>query len=122
MLLTSPTWCGQLRDSTGYLGGVPVYNLGMALRSDDIERLTAILVRMHQRGGQAAFLRQASGFSVSHIAKLCGASPESVYAWESGILQPTTGQALAWLHALQHSTPTVAEQLNKATQAVSDSK
>lgn len=87
----------------------------MAL-GDDVERLTRIIVRMHQRDGQAVFLRQASGRPASGIAKLCGATPEQVYAWERGTLQPSTAQALAWLDAL-HAVPGPAEQLGKASQA-----
>jgi DNA-binding transcriptional regulator YiaG len=90
-------------------------------QSDDIERMARILVRMHQRGGEAAFLRQASGHPVSYIAKLCGATPEQVYAWERGTLQPSTAQALAWLDAL-HAAPVPAEQLGKIKQAAADGR
>lgn len=88
----------------------------MAL-GDDIERLTRIIVRMHQRDGQAAFLRQASGRPASGIAKLCGVTPEQVYAWETGALIPSTAQALAWLDALHGGAAAPAEQLGKVTKA-----
>ena len=85
----------------------------MVTQSDDIERLTRILVRMHQRDGQAAFLRQAAGKPASAIAKVCGATPEQVYAWETAALQPSTNQALAWLDAL-HAAPVPAELYARA--------
>jgi hypothetical protein len=82
----------------------------MAL-SDDVERLAAIVVKMHQRDGTAARLRIASGRPASAIAKLCGATPEQVFAWESGTLQPSTQQALAWLGALHGGLATPGERM-----------
>ena len=67
--------------------------------SDDLERLTRIVVRMHVDGGRAALLRQKAGQPASRIAKLAGTTPEAIYAFERGDLDPTTGQALAWLTA-----------------------
>lgn len=89
----------------------------MAL-SDDVERLTQIIVRMHQRNGEAARLRQATGRPASHIAKLAGVSAETIYAWEAGTVQPSTAQALAWLQALQYDVPTPAEVTTKAARAM----
>lgn len=79
-------------------------------QSDDIARLTEILVRSHQgSSGKAARLRQASGLSASEIGKACGASPDQIYSWESGVSQPTTGQALAWLSVVyEHLPPSAA--------------
>ena len=69
---------------------------------------------MHVRDGRAALLRQASGHPASYIAKLCGSTPEMVYGWETGTLQPSTQQALAWLDAL-HTGQSAAEKVSKAT-------
>lgn len=77
----------------------------MANLSDQVEQLTRIVVRMHQ-GDRATRLRQASGQPASRIAKLAGATPEAVYSWEQGTVQPSTQQALAWLGALYDSSRT----------------
>lgn len=84
--------------------------------ADDITRLTAIMVRQVQ-GGPAALLRQQRGLPASAIGKLCGASADQVYAWESGISQPTCQQGLAWLIALYETVPTAVVAMNRSSAA-----
>lgn len=78
-------------------------------QSDDIARLTEILVRSHQgTNGKAARLRQMSGLSASEVGKAAGASPEQIYSWETGTSQPTTAQGLAWLAVVYEHLPASA--------------
>lgn len=82
--------------------------------TDDVERLTAVMVRQHQRGGLAAQIRRESQLEASEIAKACGTSPDVVRAWEDGRAQPTTHEALAWLH-LMYSQQRTPAQLRDST-------
>jgi DNA-binding transcriptional regulator YiaG len=78
----------------------------MAL-SDDVERITAILVAMHREQGKRQMEIQRFKFganSIGKIAKLCGASGDLVVAWEDGRVRPTTTQALTWLSVLYSGT------------------
>jgi hypothetical protein len=66
--------------------------------ADDIERLTALVVRMHQ-GGRARELRRAAygpaDAGLGFIGKASGATADLVKLWEAGAVQPSTQQALA---------------------------
>ena len=90
--------------------------------SEQVEALVAILVRQHQDGGRAEGLRlQAFGMdgraSLGKVAKLVGASPEAVRAWEIGSLSPATNQALRWLSVLYlHQPPTIRAQTAALTE------
>ncbi len=79
----------------------------MAL-SDDIEKITAILVQMHRDQPKSQMEVQRLGKfgsnSIGKIAKLCGATPDLVTAWEYGTVRPTTQQSLAWLGAIYSGT------------------
>lgn len=82
----------------------------MANQSDQISQLASILVRMHVDDGRAARARLKGRLEVGMLAKLCGTTPEAIRAWETGVLAPTTGQALTWLTALYgHATATGAD-------------
>ena len=87
-------------------------------QSDDIARLVAWQVSQVQ-GGAAALMRQRTGQPASHVAKACGITPDLLYMWETGLAQPTTGQALAWFDFLRlHApNPRVAAARSQAEQA-----
>ena len=74
-------------------------------QSDDIATLAEVLVRMHQRGGQAASIRQQRGLNASAVGKACGVTASQIVTWESGTAQPTTAQALQWLRTLHQLAP-----------------
>ena len=81
----------------------------MASQSEDIARLTSIVVRQHQgTNGRAQLLRQKSGLSASQIGKAAGCSADQIYSWEQGTSQPTVSQALAWLAVLYEHIPASA--------------
>ena len=71
----------------------------MAL-TDDIARLTSVMVREHVADGRAGQLRVAGRMSHSELGKVCGVSGALVQEWERGTLHPTTAQGLQWLDAL----------------------
>jgi hypothetical protein len=70
---------------------------------DDVARLTAVVVRMHQ-GGPAEELRRAvfgpGDAGLGHLAKAAGVTRDQLRMFEAGELSPTTQQGLAWLGAL----------------------
>jgi len=72
--------------------------------TDQLGAVVAILVAEHVEGGKATVLRLkrwgVTSDSTSKLAKLCGATPQQVTAWENGTLRPTTGQAIVWLQAI----------------------
>jgi hypothetical protein len=90
--------------------------------SDDVERLTRIVVRQHQDGYRSAEALRYASFGLGKdnaraLAKLCGTTPETIVAWERGVLAPTTVQALAWLGALYDSLPsTFSAQIQAAAE------
>lgn len=80
--------------------------------TDDIARLTAVLVRQAQQNGEAAALRRTSGLEASAIGKACGVSAGQVMAWEAGYAQPTTSEGIAWLSILWNSQKSNAVRWN----------
>jgi len=75
-------------------------------QSDDIASLVAFQVFLLARTGQAEQLRRAGfGADTGRLAKMVGATPAQIFAWERCDLEPTTGQALAWMRALQAAQP-----------------
>lgn len=62
--------------------------------TDDIGRLVAWQFSQLQ-GGELAARRQRSGMPASAVAKVAGCTPDQYYAWESGLAEPSTAQALA---------------------------
>jgi hypothetical protein len=75
-------------------------------QGDDIASLVAFQAWLLARSGQAEQLRRAGfGADTGRLAKLVGATPAQVFAWERCELEPTTGQALAWMRALQAAQP-----------------
>jgi hypothetical protein len=82
-------------------------------QADDIERLVSLMVRMHQSGRARELRRAAYGpadAGLGFLAKASGCTPDQVRLFESGQLQPATGQGLAWLSALYDAQPTSAQQ------------
>ena len=74
----------------------------MATQSDDIARLTEILVLEHVQMGLANRLTTVLQMrdQLGHVAKACGVTVEQLDSWRHGWTKPTTQQGLAWLLAL----------------------
>lgn len=89
----------------------------MAL-TDDVTRLTEILVRQHQ-DGQAARLRLQARLSLGDVGKACGVSGEQVAAWEAALSKPTTQEGLAWMSLLWARQP---GPLSRADQAAAEAR
>lgn len=68
-------------------------------QSDQIEALTRLMVAMHRRipGVRPKNLMLANRREYRQVAKMTGTTVEAVRAWERGLLEPTTTQALTWL-------------------------
>lgn len=90
----------------------------MAL-TDDVSRLTEIVVRQHQDGGLASRLRLQARLSRGDVGKACGVSGEQVAAWEAALSKPTTQEGLAWLSLLWARQP---GPLSRADQAAADAQ
>jgi transcriptional regulator with XRE-family HTH domain len=85
--------------------------------TDDITRLTSVVVRMLVAEGTPTRLRQRTKLDLSQVGKACGVSASVVGSWEDGVAQPTTQEALAWLTLLYDRQPSTMRQANARTRA-----
>ena len=72
----------------------------MANLTDDLGRLALVQTRLLVLTGMATQLRRQARLDAPALGKLCGVSGAVVWQWESGQMEPSPGQALAWLSAV----------------------